>query len=245
MEGASQAMSWTTLRRILDDSDSRGGRAFAFGIQGLIACSIVLFCIETLPSLSESTLRFLAIAETVTVAVFSAEYVLRILAAENKRKFIFSFYGLVDLAAILPFYLASGVDLRSVRILRMFRLLRLLKLFRYSRALRRFQTALVSVRDELVLFVMACISMIFLASVGIYHFEHDAQPEVFVSIFDGMWWAVATLTTVGYGDAYPITAGGRFFTVAILVVGLGVVSVPVGLIASALTRTVNEERAED
>ena len=237
-------MAWTKLRSILDDTDSRAGRTVAFVIQALIATSIVLFCIETLPGLSESTRRFLAYAEAVTVAIFTVEYVLRILAAEDKRRFIFSFYGLVDLAAILPFYLASGVDLRSMRILRMFRLLRLLKLFRYSRALRRFQTALVSVRDELVLFAFACISMIFLASVGIYHFEHDAQPEVFVSIFDGMWWAVATLTTVGYGDAYPITAGGRLFTFVILMVGLGVVSVPVGLIASALTKTVNEEPGE-
>ena len=90
--------------------------------------------------------------------------------------------------------------------------------------------------EELVLFVAATVVLLFLAAVGIHHFESEAQPDVFTSVFHSLWWAVATLTTVGYGDVYPITAGGRVFTFAVLLVGLGVVSVPAGLVASALSK---------
>ena len=86
--------------------------------------------------------------------------------------------------------------------------------------------------------------MLYLASVGIYHFEHIAQPDIFASVFHSFWWAVATLTTVGYGDIYPITLGGKIFTFAILMVGLGFVAIPTGLFASALSKARDELKAE-
>lgn len=86
--------------------------------------------------------------------------------------------------------------------------------------------------------------MIFLAAAGIYHFEHAAQPEHFASVFHSLWWAVATLTTVGYGDAYPITVGGRIFTFFILMIGLGIVAIPSGLFASALTKAIEDEKKQ-
>ena len=100
-------------------------------------------------------------------------------------------------------------------------------------------------KEELVIFTIASFVLLFLAAVGIYHFENEAQPEVFRSIFDALWWAVATLTTVGYGDIYPITGGGRLFTFGILMVGLGMIAVPTGIIASSLSdvrRQLEEER---
>ena len=229
------------LRQIVEDSDSKLGLAFDLFIQFLIIVSLISFCIETLPELSPRIQRILAYTEIITVFIFTLEYLLRIFVAENKLRFIFSFYGLIDLLAVLPFYVATGVDLRSIRIFRLFRLFRLLKLFRYSRAIERFQKVFVLIREELVLFLIACIFLIFIASVGIYYFEREAQPEVFKSIFHCMWWAVATLTTVGYGDIYPITVGGRVFTFVILMIGSGIIAVPAGLVASALLQTLHEE----
>ena len=135
----------------------------------------------------------------------------------------------------MPFYVASGVDLRGVRAFRLLRLFRIFKLFRYNEKVRRFHRAFLIAREEVVLFFFAACVLLFVAGVGIYYFENPAQPEAFASIFHSLWWAVATLTTVGYGDIYPITVGGKVFTFMVLIIGLGVVSVPAGLVASALS----------
>jgi voltage-gated potassium channel len=111
-----------------------------------------------------------------------------------------------------------------------------LKLARYSEAVKRFHRAFIIVKEELALFLFIALIVLYLAGVGIYYFENPAQPEAFSSIFHSLWWAVATLTTVGYGDIYPITVGGKLFTFFVLVIGLGVVSVPAGLVASALSK---------
>ena len=92
------------------------------------------------------------------------------------------------------------------------------------------------VREELVLFIGVSLMLIYLSAVGVYYFEHDSQPEQFASVFHSLWWAVVTLTTVGYGDVYPVTLGGRLFTFVVLFLGLGIVAVPTGLIASALSK---------
>ena len=171
-----------------------------------------------------------------TVSIFTAEYIVRLVVADNKTQFATSFFGVIDLLAILPFFLSFGVDLRSIRAFRLLRLFRMFKLIRYSNAIQRFHRAFLIAREELVLFLFVTIILLYLAAVGIYHFEHDAQPEIFKSVFHSLWWAVATLTTVGYGDVYPITTGGRIFTFFILLIGLGVVSVPAGLVSSALSK---------
>ena len=121
---------------------------------------------------------------------------------------------------------------------------RILKLVRYNAALTRIDLAFNLAKAELALFLSASTVVIFLAGVGIYHFENPAQPESFASIPDSLWWAVVTLTTVGYGDMYPITAGGRFFTTIILFVGLGLVAVPAGIISSALSEARKLQREQ-
>jgi voltage-gated potassium channel len=233
-----------TLKQLVEESDTTAGRAFDVAVQVLVFVSLVSFSVETLPNLSERVRSFLGFVELATVSLFTIEYVLRVLVAERKRSFVFSFFGLVDAIAILPFYLALGVDLRSIRVVRFLRLFRLVKLARYNRAIERFRRALLIVREELVLFGAASALLLYLASVGIYFFEREAQPDQFASIFHSMWWAIITLTTVGYGDVYPITAGGRIFTFFILVLGLGVVAVPAGLLASALSQAREELSSE-
>lgn len=211
-------------------------------IQALIILSLIAFAVETIPDLDPTLARFLYYFEVFTVAIFSIEYVVRIIITKPATKYIFSFMGIVDLASVLPFYLASGLDLRTVRALRLLRLFRMFKLVRYSSAMKRYQRAFAIAREELIVFGAAALIIFYLASVGIYFFEHVVQPENFGSVFQSMWWAVATLTTVGYGDVYPITAGGRIFTFFVLITGLGVVAVPTGLIASALSQARDEEK---
>lgn len=229
------------LRDLVENSSSGPGRVFDLSVQFLILLSLVTFSIETLPGLDPQTQAVLARIELVCIIVFTFEYLLRVAVAERKLRFMTSFFGIIDLLAILPFYLAVGFDLRSLRALRMLRLFRAFKLIRYSRAIRRFHRAFAIAREELVLFGCVAAILLYLSAVGIYYFENPVQPEVFASVFDGMWWAVVTLTTVGYGDAFPVTTGGRLFTVLVLLTGLGVVAVPTGLISSALARARAEE----
>jgi len=227
------------IKSIIELNDNRLSRYFGFFIQILIILSVVTFSIETIPDLKSETRSILRFFELFCVIIFSFEYVLRIYVADKKLKFIFSFFGIIDLFAILPFYVAFGVDLRSVRAMRFVRLFRLFKLVRYNRAIKHFARAISIAKEEILLFFFITLILIYLSGVGIYYFEHAAQPEHFSSIFDSLWWAIITLTTVGYGDVYPITIGGRIFTFFILMIGLGVVAIPTGILSSALTRSID------
>lgn len=224
------------LEKILDE------KWFVLIVQLLIIISLITFSIDTLPSLSEKTKISLQFIEIICVSIFTFEYLLRLAVAKKKIKFIFSFYGLVDLLAVLPFYLASGLDLRAVRIFRLLRLIRVFKLFKYSKAISRFNKAFMIVKEELILFSFVAAIMIYLAAVGIYYFENAAQPDQFKSVFHCLWWAVITLTTVGYGDMYPITPGGQLFTFGVLMIGLGIIAIPTGLISSALSSVRQDEK---
>ncbi len=188
-------MHW--LKRTIENSDTASGKVFDLLIQSLIVLSLVTFSIETIPGLSETTRKVLRIIEVATVTIFTIEYALRIVVADKKFRFVFSFFGVLDILAILPFYVASGVDLRSLRAFRLLRLVRILKLTRYSKATQRFHRALLIAKEEIILFLFIALVVLFLASAGIHYFEQEAQPEKFASIFHCMWWAVATLTTVG------------------------------------------------
>lgn len=229
------------LQAILDGTDPRFGRPVGFLIQVLILVSVVSITISTLPDLHPDFVQFLIIEELVIVGAFLIEYCLRVYAAPVRRKYIFSFYGLVDLASVLPALLLLGYDLRALRVMRVFRVLSLFKLIRYVNAFNRLANAMRKVLDELLVFLFTAAVLLYLCSTAIYLFEHEAQPEAFASIPHAMWWAVVTFTTVGYGDVVPITAGGRLFTSVMLVLALGIVAVPTGLIATALT----EERREE
>jgi len=233
------------LKAIIEETNTTAGRIFDLFIQALIVASIITFSIETLPDLEDKTKDFLFYVETFIVVIFTIEYLLRIYIADKKSDYIFSFYGIVDFIAIAPFYISLGMDLSSVRILRMLRLFRLFKLVRYNKAMTRFYRAFYFAKEEIVLFGVVTLMLLYISAVGIYYFENESQPEQFKSIFHSFWWAVTTLTTVGYGDVYPITIGGRLFTFIILMIGLGLVAVPAALLAAALSKIKTEEDEED
>jgi len=231
-----------TVKSIIEDISSPGGRTFALCIKTLILISIISFFIETLPGLSQESQDLLHIIEVTTVLIFTVEYLLRIIVADKKSSFIFSFYGIIDLIAILPFYLTVGLDLRSFRIFRLLRFFLVFKLTRYSKALDRLFRAFQLVRTNPALCMIAAMVFVYLSAVGIYYFENPAQPDQFKSVFHNLWWTVATMTTVGYGDIYPITVGGRIFTFVILMIGLGIITIPTGIMAAAMTRIRQEDK---
>lgn len=223
------------MNRILNE-ETKIGKIFSYIIHLLIVISLITFSISTLPNLTVSEKAVLDSIELITVLIFTFEYLLRVLLSDRKLKYIFSFYGIIDLFSILPFFLSAQIDLRSLRTLRLLRLLRIAKLIRYNEVVSKYKDAIIEIKSELILFLTFTLITMYLAAVGIYYFENPAQPEVFDSVFSSLWWAVATLTTVGYGDIFPITAGGKIFTFIILMMGLGVVAVPTGLLSSALTK---------
>ena len=224
------------LKDIIEKTDTRTGRLFNVSILILIVISVVCFSIETLPDLSPAVRQVFWIIECCAISIFTVEYLIRFAVADNKRKFVTSFFGIVDLLAILPFFLSLGFDLVAIRSLRLLRVFRLFKLGRYSKAIQRYHDAFRLAKEELVLFLCVAVVLFYLSAVGIYFFEHPEQPNKFSSVFDSMWWSVITLTTVGYGDVYPITVGGRIFTFVILLIGLGLISLPSGIFAAALAK---------
>ncbi|MEQ9824389.1 MAG: ion transporter [Puniceicoccaceae bacterium] len=229
------------LRNLVDESQTRSGKYFDWFIQFAIVVSILGITFETVPGLSPQVYRLLHWLEYACVAIFTIELLLRIGFSKLGFRYLFTFFGIIDLLAILPFYLSLGIDLRGLRAFRLLRIFRVLKLARYNNALLRYRRAFRRAREELILFGITAIIVIYLSSVGIYFFESTAQPDKFSSIPESFWWAVATLTTVGYGDVYPITTGGKIFTFFILSIGLAIVAVPSGIIAATLTEVRDEE----
>lgn len=227
------------LRKIIIETDTKQGKVFEVLIQSLIVLSLLSFSFETLPNLGEKYKVLLSSFKFICVVFFSIEYILRVWLTKPSKAYVFSFFGIIDLLAIIPFYFASGIELRSIRI---FRLFRILKFFKFSSAMDRLIEAFIAIKNELIIFGVGTIFLIYVSSVGIYYFENPVQPQVFKSVFHSLWWAVTTLTTVGYGDMYPITIGGKVFTTIIVFIGMGMVAVPTGLLASSLSKTISSKK---
>jgi voltage-gated potassium channel len=234
------------IRHIIEDTDTRAARLFDWVMLMLIIISIVTLTIETLPGISEQMRAVLRSSEIAITILFTIEYALRVYVSERKMSYVFSFGGFIDLLAILPFYFTlimglGGIDFRASRSFRLLRILRLLKVGRYNKAMSRFKRAFEIAREEVVLYLMMSAILIFVTSTGIYYLENEAQPEVFKSIIHSLWWSIATLSTVGYGDVYPHTGLGKLFASMVIVIGIGIVAVPSGLMASALNKAREEE----
>ena len=173
--------------------------------------------------------------DTVAFIIFFIEYCLRVYSTPIRKKFIFSFWGLIDLITVI----ALGVEIypneATWGVVREIRILRFLSLLKYEPATRNLVSTFNQIKRELVIFSLLTLFLLYLSAVGIYFFENPTNSENFPDIFHSMWWSVATLTTVGYGDIYPITDGGKVFSTFVVFIGLGIVAVPAGLIAGAFT----------
>lgn len=215
-------------------------------IQFLILASAVAFVIESDREQLEVdpyAIHFI-ILDVAFLVLFAIEYALRVYIEPRKRDFIFSFYGMIDLLAILPsLFLVPGF--RVLRILRFLKIFRVFKVTRFILAVDRLTEALHEIQQELLALVILSLMFVYLAACGIHYFEREAQPEAFGSILDSMWWAVVTLTTIGYGDVYPTTPGGRVFTALVALVGVGLIAIPSGLLASVLTEARVERRKSE
>ncbi len=220
-------------------------------IYSLIVLNVLTLILESYKELNDNYGILFYSFEIFSVAIFTLEYLIRIWVSDKTKEdkkerinFAFSTLGIIDLIAIIPFYLPFifPFDLRVVRILRLFRLLRIFKLGRYSKSLKTIQYIFKETKAELSITVFVTFVLMILSSTLMYYIEHDAQPEKFASIGDAVWWAVATLTTVGYGDVYPVTALGKILSGIIALIGIGFVALPTGIISSAFIEKIQAEK---
>lgn len=238
-------MKRTDIPKILDGVHPNKGRGIALAHQALIFISGLAISLETVPNLPDWADQALRILELVVLVIFLLEYVTRLICAPHPLRYALSFWGIIDLMACLPLLAFAAPELAAVRVLRLMRLAALLKLLHTNRAVKRLENALKQIKGELAVFAFLAMIILYIAAVGIYIFEHAAQPEAFSSIPMSLWWAVVSFTTVGYGDIYPITSEGRIFTTVLLFIGLGVIAVPTALITSALIHSDVAKRVED
>lgn len=220
--------------QIFDGTHPRVGRSVALALDGLVLLSAMAIAAETVPDLAPGLRRFLRVFEVAVVLIFATEYFIRLAAAKRPARYALSFWGIIDLLAWLPALLMFIPAFQAVRVLRLIRLLRLIKLFNTAPALDRLLRAFLRVRSELVVWAVLSTLLLYISAVGIYIFENPVQPEVFSSIPAALWWSVVSFTTVGYGDMFPVTSGGRLMTTAMLFIGLGIFAVPAAIVTTAL-----------
>lgn len=222
-------------------------KVFNIFIMVLILLNVIAVILGTVKSFSSKYESFLYYFELFSVIIFSIEYALRVWTCtaiekyshpmKGRFRFIISPFAIIDLLAILPFYIPFliKIDLRGLRILRLFRMFRLFKMGRYLESLRLIAFVLRSKKEELVLSVVTMILLLLLSSSLLYVVESDIQPESFGSIPAAMWWGTAALTTVGYGDVYPVTTTGRILAAIIAIMGIGMFALPAGILASGFS----------
>ncbi|WP_421763062.1 ion transporter [Ekhidna sp.] len=245
----------STIYRIIEPSKKKNGASHYFDIFIIIlillnVLAIILESEESLRTIYRPVFRQF---EIFSVIVFSIEYLLRVWTATEKVKYSRPIIGrlrfmttpiaLIDLFAILPFYLPFiGIDLRFLRIMRLFRVFRILKMARYSKAFDLIQKVLKEKKEELVITLGLISIILVIISTLMYYVERDAQPEHFSSISKSIWWGIVTLTTVGYGDIYPITRLGKFLGGIITLMSVGLIALPSGIIASGYTEQILERK---
>lgn len=242
---------------VKDDGDSKASLIVDWAIIIMIFLSILAIILESFANLAIRYRTFFRNFETFTVIFFSVEYAARIWTADvmfpNARfprlRYLFSFMALMDLLAILPWYLPFfSADLRFLRVVRMvrlFRLARVVKLGRHMSALQSIKRVIRLSASRLVAAVGLCLVVMLLSAIVIYTVESTVQPEQFPNVLASLWWAVMTLTTVGYGDVYPVTPIGRLFAGVISLVGIGIIAIPTGIIAAGFSTVMPKEEKEE
>ncbi len=245
------------VHSVLERTDGRVS-AFDLFIITLICLNVVALIVETVEEIHEVSPFFFQTFDTVSVAIFTIEYVLRIWSCTSEEKYGHPLWGrlrfavtpvvFIDLLAILPFYVAllapvGLVDLRVLRFLRAVRLLaRIARLSRYSSGLRTSVGVINAKRAELITVIVFLSILLLMASSLMFFAEHEAQPDKFANIPQAMWWSIITLTTVGYGDVTPVTGAGRFFAGLIAILGIGLFALPAGILGSGFMEEMSRRR---
>lgn len=232
-------------------------RAFNVSLVFLILSNVAAVVAESVSWIRESYGQQLADFEGLSIAIFSVEYLLRLWSCTVRPEFSKPINGrlryaltpgaLVDLIAVIPAYLPDDVflDLRIIRVLRLVRMMRVFKIGRYSETLRTFGQVAENRKGELGMIGLVLGLLLVVSASLMYFVEHEAQPRVFSSIPAAMWWAVVTLTTVGYGDVYPITGWGKLWGSIIALIGIGLFALPAGVLAAGFSDEVAKRRAKE
>jgi voltage-gated potassium channel len=238
----------------LDDIPSKIFNIFLIALIFLNVLAIILNSIQIL-SLRYSNIFY--VFEVISVIIFSIEYILRLWTCnvdipykgrlKGRVKYFFSPLALIDLVAILPFYIPMiiPIDLRFLRVIRLVRIFRILKFGRYSTSLQMLGRVLRKKKSELIVTFFVVFLLLIIASSLIYEFEREAQPEKFSSIPGSMWWAVVTLTTVGYGDIYPITIMGKILSSFIALLGIGLFALPAGILSAGMVEEMQKKKEKN
>ena len=242
------------LLEVPEVSGELGSKVFTIFIMTLILLNVLSIIILTVPTISQELRSSLNVFNFFSVIVFTIEYLLRLWTCTiNKRfrdpitgriKFAFTPLLIIDLIAILPFYLPFIIPI-DLRFLRMLRLFRIFKMTRYSSSIQMFGSILKKKKDEIFISLAIVIMLLVLSASMMYFAENSTQPEVFSSIPHSMWWAVATLSTVGYGDVYPVTTIGKILGGIVALLGISMFALPTGILASGFVEEMHNRRIPD
>ena len=229
------------IHRIIFGTETWSGKMFDMLLIGAILLSVLVVIMESVTSFRLHYQEELRLLEWVFTVLFTVEYFLRILTAKSRSKYIFSFYGMVDLLSIIPTYLSVLVPgaqtLLVIRTLRILRLFRILKLGAYLLAANQLTRAIKNSRQKILVFLYTVITVVIIVGSLMYFIEGEASG--FSSIPRGIYWAIVTLTTVGYGDIAPQTNLGQIIAALLMIVGYGIIAVPTGIVTAEMTRDAN------
>ena len=227
------------LHEIIYEADTPAGKLFDVILLIAILASVLFVMLESVPSISEQYGDFLNKAEWVITILFSIEYVLRIISIQKPFKYIFSFYGIIDLLSTIPKYVSLIIvgshNLAALRALRLLRVFRILKLARYVGASNRLIVAMQQSKAKIAVFLFFVVILCIILGTIMYMVE--GEENGFTSIPRSIYWAIVTLTTVGYGDIAPGTFLGQLIASIIMILGYAIIAIPTGIVSSELTRT--------
>ena len=216
-------------------------------IYALIILNLISMVIESEPDLTEETTTYFFYFEVFSITIFTLEYIIRSwVSFKQKKAYNLSFFGIIDLLSILPFFFSSaiGFDGRFVRIFRLFRVSRILKLGKFSKSFEILGEGISNVKKELYITFFIAFIMLFFSASGIYYLENPEQPKAFSSITESFWWAVSSLTGVGFEEIFPKTIGGKLFGTLISLVGIGVVAVPTGIVSASFVEVLEDQKTK-
>jgi voltage-gated potassium channel len=231
------------IYRVIFESDTKSGKTFDIVLLIMILLSIALVMLESISSIKEQTGKLLYFSEWIITILFTIEYGLRIYSSPKPSAYIFSFMGIIDLLAIIPTYLAFGIPgLQSLIIIRSFRLLRIFRILKLYHIMRAGHMLLLALRNSaLKIFIFMLFIMILVILLGGIMYVIEGGENGFTNIPVSIYWAVITLTTVGYGDIVPVTALGKFVSAFIMLLGYSIIAIPTGIVSVEMSRTFNAD----